>query len=582
MAIQNASDLLVYKKTSPARAQVTRIKVKSSTPIKDFTAGDNIILNNVTDASGDVSDGVVDALSGVNSGFSVCSSISAVLTGTYGYTATGVVNDPNDASFKKIDVTNGANGPVPTLEVLSGTNEFKSGAVEIVVITSGQSLVYQPIAFSTSASLGVSKDLRDITTKDSQGWQENAKGLGSFELSTDALWDVNNAVGVESATEDLIQGDLVDVKFSDRVRNLIDTEEVYGDGWSASNVTLTKHLEDPFSQFTAAQVDVSSNGASRNYRYGVPIQLVEGKKVTWTLYLKAFSATANSCKLKIILNSDSGTDLNASTSIEKISGVGTVSSPSVNFKKVTGVSTTSWTKVKITTDSVVSGADLRDVWLLIYPGADHNNQTTADKIITASWQIETGTSASDYQNPTEVDCYQGKAFVNSVSVDAGVEDNATYSASFTGTSEIFINGLGHELLGDNYFDGTETTVGLDKFLVPNWKLFNSSSNATSSFPSYAKLKWTSDAQTYLVSHTGSVNVNPMVVGKEYELTYTISTYVSGDLKLSSNVGDLTIPVSVGTHTIRFEADLTYLFITRAVATSGEIHISYISLKEVFS
>jgi hypothetical protein len=584
MAIQNASDLLVYKKTSPARAQVTRIKVKSSTPIKDFTAGDNIILNNVTDASGDVSDGVVDALSGVNSGFSVCSSISAVLTGTYGYTATGVVNDPNDASFKKIDVTNGANGPVPTLEVLSGTNEFKSGAVEIVVITSGQSLVYQPIAFSTSASLGVSKDLRDITTKDSQGWQENAKGLGSFELSTDALWDVNNAVGVESATEDLIQGDLVDVKFSDRVRNLIDTEEVYGDGWSASNVTLTKHLEDPFSQFTAAQVDVSSNGASRNYRYGVPIQLVEGKKVTWTLYLKAFSATANSCKLKIILNSDSGTDLNASTSIEKISGVGTVSSPSVNFKKVTGVSTTSWTKVKITTDSVVSGADLRDVWLLIYPGADHNNQTTADKIITASWQIETGTSASDYQNPTEVDCYQGKAFVNSVSVDAGVEDNATYSASFTGTSELFVNGLGHELLGDNYFDGTETTVGLDKFLVPNWKFFNSSSNSQNSFPGgSAKFKWiTSGSGGYLTSHNGTTSVNPMVVGKEYELTYTVSNYVNGSLKLLSTAGDPTIPLTVATHKIRFTADLTYLRIEKGSESNGEISISYISLKEVFS
>ena len=79
-------------------------------------------------------------------------------------------------------------------------------------------------------------------------------------------------------------------------------------------------------------------------------------------------------------------------------------------------------------------------------------QTTADEIITASWQVETGTSASDYQNPTEVDCYQGKAFVNSVSIDAGTEENATYSASFTGTSELFVNGLGHELIGDPYFD----------------------------------------------------------------------------------------------------------------------------------
>jgi len=582
MAIQNASDLLVYKKTSPARAQVTRIKVKSSTPIKDFTLNNNIILNNVTDASGDISDGVVDALSGINTGFSVCSSISAILTGTYGYTATAVVNDPSDASFKKFDVTNGANGPVPTLEVLSGTNEFKSGAVEIVVITSGQSLVYQPIAFSTSASLGVSKDLRDITTKDSQGWQENAKGLGSFELSTDALWDVNNAVGVESATEDLIVGDSVDVKFSDRVRNLIDTEEVYGSSeWSVSNVTITKHLQDPFGQFTAAQFDVDSSGGYRRNQYYLPINLVESKKISWSLYLKAVSVSANSCQFRIQGDSAVQADLDFTTSIEKISGDGTVSSTNTLIKKVTGLSTTSWTRVQITTDSVISGTDLRDVRIITYPGDSFSSQTTADKIITASWQVETSTDASDYQNPTEVDCYQGKAFVNSVSVDAGVEDNATYSASFTGTSEIFINGLGHELLGDNYFDGVETTGGLNKLLIPNWKFSNENSNALGYFPSAARFKWASSADTFLVSYTGSANLDVMVVGKEYELTYTISAYVSGELTLNSATNNPTIPLIVGSHTIRFTSDQAYLMIAKS-GTSGEIHISYISLKEVFS
>ena len=586
MAIQNASDLLVYKKPSPAQPQITRIKIKATTPIKDYTAGDNIILNNVTDASGDISDGVVDALAGVNSGFSVCSSISGILTGTYGYTATAVVNDPDDASFKKFDVTNGADGPVPTLEVLSGTNEFKAGAVEIVVTQSGQSIVYQPIAYSTSASISMNTDLRDITTKDSQGWQENVAGVRSFEMSTDALWDVNNAVGVESAVNDLVSGDSVDIKFSDRVRNLVATEEVYGDAsyWGLSNVTLTKHLEDPFGQFTAAQVDVSSDGTHRSLRYVAPIVLVEGKRITWSLYLKAFSATANSCEFRVILDSDSGSDVDAIISIEKISGDGTVSSTSGVIKKVTGLSTSSWTRVKVTTDSVVSGTDLRDVRFYIYPGKTFPNQTTADKVITASWQVETGTSASDYQNPTEVDCYQGKAFVNSVSIDAGTEENATYSASFTGTSELFVNGLGHELVGDNYFDGDESTVGLDKFLVPNWKFFNSSSNSQNSFPGgSAKFKWiTSGSGGYLTSHDGTTSVNPMVVGKEYELTYTVSNYVNGSLKLLSTAGDPTIPLTVATHKIRFTADLTYLRIEKGSESNGEISTSYISLKEVFS
>ena len=577
MAIKNASDLLVYKKTSPAQAQVTRIKVKSSTPLKDFTSGQNIIINNITDASGDITDGETDDLY-TNSGAHITSSVKGKLEAK-GYTVTNVSSSD---SFHFIDATNGANGPVPTLELVNDTAEFKEGAVEIVVLTPGQSLVYQPIAFSTSASVTMTTDLRDISTKDSLGWQENAKGVASFEMSTDALWDVNNAVGVESATTDLIQGDSVDVKFSDRVRNLVATEEVYGEGWTESLITKTKHLEDPFSQFTAAKIEVISTGSSRFTSYTTPIQLVEGKKVTWSLYLKAFSATANACVLRIrSVTTSTGNEVNSSIKI--ISGSGTVTSVNSSIKKITGLSTSSWTKVELTADSVISGTDLDSVFFYLYPGADYTNQTTADKVITASWQVETGTTASDYQNPTEVDCYQGKAFVNSVSIDAGTEENATYSASFTGTSEIFVNGLGHELLGDPYFDGTETTVGPDKFLVPNWKLLNSSSNATSNFSDgVAKLIWTSNANTYLVSHTGSVNINPMVVGKKYELTYTVSTYVSGDLKLTSTSGDPTIPVAEGTHTLRFTADSTELLIRRADATSGEIHITYLSLKEVFS
>ena len=580
MAIKNASDLLVYKKTSPAQPQITRIRIKKSTPIKDFTSGDNIIVNNITDSSGDITDGQTISLT-TNSGAHIINAISAELNTNYNYSVTARQGQ-SDPVWTWIDFTNGADGPVPTLEVLSGTAEFKADKVEIIVLQSGQSLVYQPIAYSTSASISMSTDLRDITTKDSQGWQENAKGLGSFEMSTDALWDVNNAVGVESATTDLIQGDSVDVKFSDRVRNLIDTEEVYGDGWSPAGVLdETKHLEDPFNQFTAAKFKINTNTSFGAVYYSVPISLVEGQNVTWSFYLKGTS-NCQACNFRFYENLGSGSESAIPfTSYSTLEGQGSITAVSSTDLKITGLSTSAWTRVKVTSE-VISGTDFRSLLPILYPGASIGSQTTSDEIITASWQVETGTSASDYQNPTEVDCYQGKAFVNSVSIDAGTEENATYSASFTGTSELFVNGLGHELLGDNYFDGTETTVGLDKFLVPNWKLFNSSTNATSSFPGYAKLKWTSNASTDLRAHNGSVNINQMVVGEKYELTYTVSTYINGDLELGCATGDPTIPVSVGTHTIRFKADLTYLYITRGDATSGEVGISYMSLKRVFS
>ena len=586
MAIKNATDLLVYKKTSPEQKQITRIKIKSSTPFKDFTSGQNIIINNITDGSGDITDGLQDYLS-ANTGLATLNSIKDQLVGLSGlagfdYTQSGLIG--TDGSFRYLDVINGANGPVPTLEVLSETAEFKAGAVEIVVIESGQSLVYQPIAYSTSASISMNTDLRDITTKDSQGWQENVAGVRSFEMSTDALWDVNNAVGVESAVNDLVSGDSVDIKFSDRVRNLVATEEVYGEGWlTPSQVTVTKHLEDPFGQFTAAKLEVAAAGASRYHQYDQPIGPVEGKKVTWTFYLKK-SGTSGSLNLLVYTTRGDGSAFYNPVSIEIESGSGSIGTAIGAVKTITGLSTTGFTRVKVTTDSVISGTDFNGMKFRIYPGADYQNQTTADKVITASWQIETGTDASDYQNPTEVDCYQGKAFVNSVSIDAGTEENATYSASFTGTSELFVNGLGHELVGDNYFDGTVDSTSSYEYINPWWQL-SKPTNTTSTFSNgEARLIWTSGATTFLKSYSQDTNaaLNIMVVGQKYELTYTLTTASSGSKIIIEEAGpDKNIPCVVGTHTVRFTAD-SQNFKVKSDSTSGDVRFSYISLKQVFS
>lgn len=556
MAIKNASDLLVYKKTTPAQPQITRIKVKSSTPIKDFTSGQDIKVNNITDASGDISDGVAVNLFS-NTGNQVVFRVGEELSTNHGYNITGQVVD---GSFTYIDVTNGANGPVPTLELVDFEAEFKAGAVEIVVLQSGQSLVYQPIAYSTSASLGVSKDLRDITTKDSQGWQENAKGLGSFELSTDALWDVNNAVGVEAATEDLIVGDSVDVKFSDRVVNLVDTEEVYGSGWNIQGaITQTKHLEDPFGQFTAAKLAINSSTAYAVSSYLMPISLVEGKKITFSFYLKksGTSGTAATFDANLV----NGAGANNSLVRDKYSvleGSGTISSAGGQSLKITGL-TTNWTRVSVNY-TTVSGTDLRSVKFNLNPGANAAAQTTADEVITASWQVETGTSATDYQNPTEVDCYQGKAFVNSVSVDAGTEENATYSASFTGTSEIFINGLGHELIADPYFDdGT------------NWWSVAGAAYITSGV---VRILWSTGTPSEVISPT------IITSGEKYCLEYTVSNYNSGGLKIAGL--EVSIPSTVGSHKIHFTPTGNNLIIKRdGDFATTDINITFISVKQVF-
>jgi len=555
MAIQNASDLLVYKKTSPAQPQVTRIKIKSSTPLKDFTSGQNIIINNITDASGDITDGETDDLY-TNSGAHITSSVKGELEAK-GYTVTNVLSS---GGFHFIDATNGADGPVPTLEIVDGTAEFKEGAVVIDVIQSGQSLVYQPIAYSTSASISMSTDLRDITTKDSQGWQENAKGLGSFEMSTDALWDVNNAVGVESAVNDLVSGDSVDVKFSDRVRNLVATEEVYGSNeWISTGINYTKHLEDPFGQFTAAKIQVSSAGDYRAIYYSTPIQLVEGKKVTISAYIKGTSNNT-SAVFKTGKYPSSGSGVNLTPISYGITGHQATVSITSEFVHIDNLSTSNWTRVYATYDTI-SGTDLAQTKTSLFPGDNETGQTTSDEIITASWQIETGTSATDYQNPTEVDCYQGKAFVNSVSIDAGVEDNATYSASFTGTSEIFINGLGHELIGDPYFDdGT------------NWWAVDGSATISSGV---ARILW-STGNTSLIKKDGL-----LATGEKHCLEYTVNNNNSGGIMIAGVEQEL--PAAVGSHKVYFTSTQPSFMIKRdGNFPTTDISLTYVSVKQVFS
>lgn len=52
------------------------------------------------------------------------------------------------------------------------------------------SVAGEVMAHATSASLSISRDLRDSTTKSSLGWQENLAGLMSWEMSGDAFVDI--------------------------------------------------------------------------------------------------------------------------------------------------------------------------------------------------------------------------------------------------------------------------------------------------------------------------------------------------------------------------------------------------------
>ena len=69
-------------------------------------------------------------------------------------------------------------------------------ATEVVLsVTTGGSL--QAVAHSTSASLSMSMDLRDSTTKSSLGYSESLGGLRSWEMSGDAFVEIGSITGAD-------------------------------------------------------------------------------------------------------------------------------------------------------------------------------------------------------------------------------------------------------------------------------------------------------------------------------------------------------------------------------------------------
>jgi len=213
MAIKNASDLLVYKKSPANVAQVTRVKVKKVAPL---SAGGTIFVKNYTTSSGtNVSQ--EETVGATNNGATLIIRISNVLTYNSNYSSTNTIDPGVDSDFVYRDFTNAYQGDVNTLSFADGTAEIEDGAIEVIVLTSGETLDdYEPIAHSTSASISFNNDLRDVTTKDSAGFQENIGGLKSFELSSDALQDINADLDFKEFYDDINERNEVIIKFAER------------------------------------------------------------------------------------------------------------------------------------------------------------------------------------------------------------------------------------------------------------------------------------------------------------------------------------------------------------------------------
>ncbi len=56
----------------------------------------------------------------------------------------------------------------------------------------------------TSASLSISRDLRDSTTKASGGWQDNLPGLKSWEISGDGFVDFEGTMDIKDLITEMV------------------------------------------------------------------------------------------------------------------------------------------------------------------------------------------------------------------------------------------------------------------------------------------------------------------------------------------------------------------------------------------
>lgn len=107
---------------------------------------------------------------------------------------------------------------------MPATSIMNSTDVVIQISEDGGS-TYDIIGRATSASLSVSMETRDTTTKDSAGWQENLEGLKNWSLSGDGL--VTYSISGDFDTPDdlftlLANRTLVKVKFGSATSGEID------------------------------------------------------------------------------------------------------------------------------------------------------------------------------------------------------------------------------------------------------------------------------------------------------------------------------------------------------------------------
>jgi TP901-1 family phage major tail protein len=233
MAIQNASDLLVYRVGGDNTDQVTKITV-ADTPL---SGAGYIKANNVTDDTGTTYDNLTLPDGGgsiTNTKADVAAAIRTFLI-SHDYTCTSVV----DGVFS---ATNETAGYVPTLSFSDGSVTIDEGGITVEVTTPGDSTAATLVAYSTSGNMTINRELRDSTTKDSSGWSAQEPGLLNFEISVDALQDFEADVDFQEFYNDIGSTTAVTIRFAQKQTGA--TDKYYEGSAFITSVSMDAGVEE--------------------------------------------------------------------------------------------------------------------------------------------------------------------------------------------------------------------------------------------------------------------------------------------------------------------------------------------------
>jgi predicted secreted protein len=255
MAIKNASDLLVYKQASANQAQITEIffdgndaigvaqgQTQTAITIKNLYNGSGVKL-----ADFDITLSASNSL-GENNAQGIKDTLENL--GSFPYTEILLSVSDEDATNhqSKLTITSTYLGEVDDVVEIERFG-VPWGAIidysklDIAVTQDGETNnTYIPIGYSTSASISVNRETRDVTNKDSGGAAEHLAGLKSFEITTDALQDYTQSEDFQNQLDDLQTGDSVFVRFSERFTG--GTDIAYAGNVKVTSVSMEAGVEE--------------------------------------------------------------------------------------------------------------------------------------------------------------------------------------------------------------------------------------------------------------------------------------------------------------------------------------------------